>query len=297
MKVIPRCNMTTNALLLDRYMDFLVDKKFNLLISLDGDRFASSYRVDYNHENLYNKIIYNINLLRETYPDYYSKNVNFNAVLHNRNTEDGVYDYFNKEYQKEPFLSSLNPSGINPLKKDDFDKIQNKDYCMKKVISSNSRFKRKVLLEYSQFFYNNLFSYYSNYLDLLAGSSNTKWINPTATCLPFAKKIFVTVNGKIYPCEKIGQEHPLGIIQNNDVKIDFEEIANWYNGLYENIYKNECKGCSFFSNCVMCLYFFRDKKCPMNAHKDVFRKELKEKIDFLEQNRNLYLDLENTELR
>ena len=38
-------NMTTNALLLDRYMDFLVNNDFSLLISLDGDAENDSYRV------------------------------------------------------------------------------------------------------------------------------------------------------------------------------------------------------------------------------------------------------------
>lgn len=39
-------NMTTNALLLDKYMNFIVEKKINLLISLDGDEYSHSYRVD-----------------------------------------------------------------------------------------------------------------------------------------------------------------------------------------------------------------------------------------------------------
>ena len=39
-------NMTTNAILLDRYMDFLAENEFRLLISLDGDEKGQSYRVD-----------------------------------------------------------------------------------------------------------------------------------------------------------------------------------------------------------------------------------------------------------
>ena len=41
-------NMTTNAMLLDRYMDFLVEKNFSILISLDGGEYQSGYRVDKN---------------------------------------------------------------------------------------------------------------------------------------------------------------------------------------------------------------------------------------------------------
>lgn len=37
-------SMTTNAFFLDRYMDYLVDKKIKLLISLDGNQINNSYR-------------------------------------------------------------------------------------------------------------------------------------------------------------------------------------------------------------------------------------------------------------
>ena len=49
-------NMTTNAMLLDKYMDFLVEKEFRLLISLDGDEKGQSYRVDAKGQNSFNKV-------------------------------------------------------------------------------------------------------------------------------------------------------------------------------------------------------------------------------------------------
>lgn len=291
-----RYNMTTNAVLLDKYMQFLVDKNFNLLISLDGDQFASSYRVDHKNKPIYDKVIRNINTLKLKYPDYYSRNVSFNAVLHNRNTEDNVFEYFKKEHGKEPFMSPLNPSGVNPLKKSDFDEIQNKNQSVEKFLLKNGRFKRKVLLEYSRFFYNNVFSYYDNYMDLFIGSRK-KDIVPTATCSPFMKKIFITVQGKILPCEKIGQEYPLGNISDGVVQIDFEKIANQYNKLYENVYENECKKCSFLFNCSMCLYFFYKGKCSVNRSKNNFFMFMKEKIDFIEHSRAIYSDLDNITFR
>ena len=44
-------SMTTNALLLHKYMDFLKDNDFYLLISLDGDKENNGYRVDKVNEN------------------------------------------------------------------------------------------------------------------------------------------------------------------------------------------------------------------------------------------------------
>lgn len=63
--------MTTNAMLLDKYMDFLVEKEFRLLISLDGDEKGQSYRVDAKGRNSFYKVFANIQLLRTKYPEYF----------------------------------------------------------------------------------------------------------------------------------------------------------------------------------------------------------------------------------
>jgi len=49
-------NITTNALLLNRYMDFLTKKKFRILISLDGNKFNNSYRVNHSGENSFDRV-------------------------------------------------------------------------------------------------------------------------------------------------------------------------------------------------------------------------------------------------
>ncbi len=36
--------MTSNAVLLDKYQDYLAEKQFDILISLDGDEWGNSYR-------------------------------------------------------------------------------------------------------------------------------------------------------------------------------------------------------------------------------------------------------------
>ena len=39
--------MTSNAVLLDKYQDYLAEKQFDILISLDGDEWGNSYRTDH----------------------------------------------------------------------------------------------------------------------------------------------------------------------------------------------------------------------------------------------------------
>ncbi|HPW42495.1 MAG TPA: radical SAM protein [Bacteroidales bacterium] len=84
-------SMTTNGMLLDKNMDFLVSNDFSLLISLDGDEFNNSYRVNKSGQNSYSHIIENIDKLKSMYPEYFNKRVNFNAVTLSGDKEFGCY--------------------------------------------------------------------------------------------------------------------------------------------------------------------------------------------------------------
>lgn len=105
-------SMTTNAILLDKHMDFLAEKQFNLLISLDGSAFNDSYRVDKAGNPSFDRVVRNVNLLRERHPDYFRHRVNFNSMLHNRNSVQDIHDFFKREYDKIPSIGELNNMGI-----------------------------------------------------------------------------------------------------------------------------------------------------------------------------------------
>lgn len=113
-------NMTTNGTLLHRDMDYLVEKNVQLLISLDGDKYNTSYRVDHRGINAFDRILKNVELLREKYPDYFEQCVNFNAVLHNRNSVEEIYKFFKERYNKVPSIGELNNSGIRADKREEF---------------------------------------------------------------------------------------------------------------------------------------------------------------------------------
>lgn len=78
--------MTTNGMLLDRYADFLSEHSFQLLVSLDGDAYSNGYRTDHAGNSSFDRVYKNIRYVREKYPDFFEKNVRFNAVLHDRNS-------------------------------------------------------------------------------------------------------------------------------------------------------------------------------------------------------------------
>ena len=108
----------------------------------------------------------------------------------------------------------------------------------------------KFLLTESEFLY-------QDYNELLYGKKppSKKWI--TGTCIPFSKKIFVTVNGKIMPCERIGQQFGLGEIDDSGIQIDFEAIANKYTAYLSKI-DTRCASCHNKKACFQCIFNLSD---------------------------------------
>lgn len=116
-------NMTTNGMLLHKYIDFLVENDFRLLISLDGTEQNNSYRINKKGGDSFRQVIANVNWIKSKYPDYFLKRINFNAVLHNRNSVNDIYDFFKRNYNKIARIGALNDTGIRDDKKDEFIKM------------------------------------------------------------------------------------------------------------------------------------------------------------------------------
>lgn len=121
-------SMTTNATLIHKYIDFLVENNFNICISLDGDEIGTSYRVYPNNKPAFHKIIENIEIIRNKYPAYFSTNVSFNAVLSNRNSVESIYYFFKTKYNKIPLISEIRGAGIKSEMYDKFQDIFNSKF-------------------------------------------------------------------------------------------------------------------------------------------------------------------------
>lgn len=302
-KNIPNINfsyrMTTNAMLLNKYADFLVEKKFHLLISLDGNEFNNSYRVDKNGKNSFCKVYKNIIELKNKYPEYYEKYVDFNAVLHDRNTYEDIYIFIKHNLNKRPLISELNDNGIKKDKIDTFRRMYKNSYeNQKKAYETNSEihndtiFSRAENIGIRSILHSHTGNTYKSINHLLKNKNQIVHM-PSGTCMAFYKKIFLTVNGKIFPCEKIGQNYPLGFISDNNVNIDFDQISNLYRNMYEPILKL-CKQCYHQVGCGQCIFNIAQKKnstilrCPSFVNANSMKQYMSENISYAEENRDVY---------
>jgi len=289
-------SMTTNAILLNRYMDYLVEHNFNLLISLDGNEHNTSYRVSKSNQSVFNQIIKNVNLLKEKHPCYFENKVNFNAVLHNRNSVAEIYHFFKEKYNKIPSIGELNNMGIREDKKDLFNTTYRNSYESLHQAENYEAIEQDMFIKSGT--YQSVTTYlhrysgfvYRNYTDLLF--SRPPITIPTGTCIPFGKKMFVTVTGKIMPCERIGQQFALGRVSEKGVELDIETIAAKYNAYYVK-YDRLCSKCYTANSCIQCIFNLPDLEndCPVcygYTNKQNFEIYKARQMDFLRKHPEEY---------
>lgn len=260
-------NMTTNGVLLDKYMDFIVENDFIITISLDGDKQANSYRLHKNGKPSFDTVYKNVHLLKEKYPDYFSKNVKFNAVLHDKNNLIQI-----KEYIKKEFDSSIYGSTINPLLLGTKFKYESHKYDFNNKESLKCFLSSSETMGYNFFIRNYSNFHFENYNDVHY-SNNEKFFLPTGTCNPFSRKIFITAQGKILPCEAIGHKFALGEVKNGKVQLETSAISVKYNNYYSQMRKY-CASCHQMKFCTECLFLniikddgsIKCKKTSNNEH-------------------------------
>jgi uncharacterized protein len=295
-------SMTTNGVLLEKYMDFLAEHRFNLLISLDGDEKANSYRVFKNKKPAYKEILRNVTALKEKYPDYFRDYVNFNAVLHNKNTVDGIYNYFKKNFGKYPSIGELNTAGIREDRREEFRQLyvnsneslyNSEDY---RTIERDMFIKLDNIQAISTFLHQYNDFTFRDYDELIYGNKNKnhQCRFPSGTCVPFSKKLFVTVQGKILACERIGQRFALGQVTKKEFFIDFQRVADDYNRWFDKIRKL-CEQCARAEHCTQCMFLLdlegKKTMCGGFTDNQTLADNFAGMAGYFEKNRDIYTRL------
>lgn len=259
-KISFKYNMTTNATLLDKHIDFLVKNNFRITISLDGTEQGQSYRIFPNGKNSFKKVYSVLKEVQKKYPEFWKENVSFNSVLHNRNSVAETHQFIYEEFGKIPEIHAMNDSGILPERKDEFNNMFVSYYSSINLNNSKISQERFTsdpyifnLCQFLLWYGNNQFYNYESFLYY----DNSIIRAHTGTCFPFNRKIYISVNNQILPCERIGHQYALGKIENGRVILDAEKIAETYNRYYNKLYE-QCQSCYMINGCQQCVFHMDD---------------------------------------
>lgn len=253
--------MTTNAMLLSKYADFLSRHKFKMLISLDGNKENDSYRVTPKGNPSFDIVMMNLKCVENLYSEWFAT-FRYNAVFTNKSDVREIVDWFKMQFNTTPNFSPLHvptedaKDGNRILSMLKTFEIPENIELVPSLITQNPLFNR--ILVFTTRLLNNSVSKES---ELLVDESIENSTLPTGTCIPFSKRLFVSYNGKIHPCEKVNRDSPLGYIDNSGcVHIDCNEVANGFMKRITEV-SSLCKKCYMQFCCTKCSFCYSNGKC------------------------------------
>lgn len=259
-------SITTNGSLLSSraILKFLVDNNFILHISFDGPQYIhDKWRVNKAGNGTYDLIIKNLKKLKDISEDYFRNNIALQAVITPPYDYKAVIEFFSTNpVVKDVSHIYLIPVEIEDLKVDPkslFPEIEDKDAIRKnqkwlidsllKCVVNQDHSKQCEIIK--SVFRRGL----SKIHNRLIGPNAPVWFN--GVCIPGFSRFFVSADGKIYVCEKVGQSFSIGDVNNG---IDSDRVIKLISEYIRNS-RGQCKTCWAFKLCELCYanYLIDDK--------------------------------------
>lgn len=254
-----RYNITVNGTLLtEEVADFLAENNFSLTISIDGPKeIHDANRRFVSGKGSFDIIIKNIEYIKDAHPDYF-KQILTNTVLSPESDYEKVLVFFeDQEYIKElhPRLGLMSSSGIKEANRaiytGQWRKLQDKNRAA--VLNELSEGKLEFCGKVEQRAYKILADYteeLKKYWKVLKGGRlHLKKNHPAGPCIAGSRRVFVTVDGDFYPCEKLPEidELKIGTVE---AGFDMKKVRDLMN--IGKLTEERCKGCWAFQYCNLC---------------------------------------------
>jgi uncharacterized protein len=135
---------------------------------------------------------------------------------------------------------------------------------------------------------------YKNGFHLITGASQLAEPDrrmPTATCSPFDIRIFLTVDGRILPCEHISRIYQLGSMTDGNINLDDQLVSDQFNTYMDRI-RGLCENCYISESCSECLFntgLLQDPpQCNSYTGKSDFELFLGKKLSMIEKDYPVY---------
>lgn len=247
-------NLTTNATLLTGdIVEYLVKKEFEITISLDGSKEEhDKNRKFVNGQGSFDIIMKNVKQLIEQYPAFVKRHLKFNTVISPKINVACVKEFFDTdEIMSDNYIlfNTVNEKNVleNIEFNDEYYIVRKYEYLkllLMLIKKLDSKYVSKLVLRGK------------DNIDLLIKSlSKHKSISAIShhngPCIPGARRLFVTVEGDLYPCEKVSECKGDVCIGKIDQGIELEKVSKMMN--IGKLTKENCLECWYLPNCSMCV--------------------------------------------
>ncbi len=257
----------TNATLLnEREIQELVKRDVFLQISLDGPPSIHDFnRVTQKGEGTFKKIYNTISYLYKNYPSYFKEKVYFQITLTPLIDVRKVYRFFNTKFFKD---NTIHITFLHMEEENDYIERYGEEH--KKIIFKESikelreKFIEMLVKGYKpdQFLWELFGRRLADIHFLLKNKRISNKIPLNGTCIPGIRRLYVDVEGKFYPCEKLLERLCIGDI---DEGINIKKVFNILKE-YESISSN-CKFCFARELCEICFVSVVNSKGKLDKEK------------------------------
>ena len=263
--------MTTNGTLLKgEIADFIVKHEFNIGISLDGSKEEHDVNRKFiNGEGSFDIIMNHIKRLSAEHPQYVKQHVKFFTTVNPYMDLGCVLDYFSSSDiidDNSIMFNTMVPTNIkddvNVDYKESYFQVRNFEYIKTLFMMIGKLEKEHVSRLTSQSVDNAMKLKKALYFRSPLGTV----IHHGGPCQPGILRLFVRVDGTLFPCERVNETLDYYRIGSVNEGYDLNKMQNLLN--IGKITENECKEYWNIRHCLMCSneieFETRDKPCREN---------------------------------
>lgn len=245
--------MTTNATLLnDETVDYLQSEHFQIMVSLDGSqKDHDRHRKFQNGNGSFALIQKNLKKIKARFPEYFSK-ITYNSVINPDNDYKSIKSYFEKDelLNSAEILTTIVESE-NPGEKvkmsEDFSKIDKYDQLKLYLFMLGKIDKRdvsKLVLVRASYIIR-------KYNEIIKKIEIGSICHHNGPCIPGTRRLFVSAQGDLFPCERISETSPIMKLGNVDDGFNVEKVRKLLN--VGKVTEDLCKSCWALLHCNQCV--------------------------------------------
>jgi uncharacterized protein len=273
---------TNGTLLNNEIVTFFREHNFTLSISLDGSKEEHDVNRKFaNGQGSFNMIFDNISSIKQWYPDYMD-NVHILTTINPKMDLGCVLEYFKTdEIFSDTYIimGTVNTMGlISEYSIEEKYTLTRRYEFFKFLMMLTGKLDKKYV---SSLFMRELGNYKSISQDLHRHIPLSEKTHHGGPCMPGIQRLFVSADGKLFPCEKVSETSEYCCIGHVNTGFDTQKMQCILN--IGHVTEKECKSCWNLRRCSICVAQIDND----NQHKnEAIDKESKLRTCALEKNRS-----------
>jgi len=234
-------------------LEFLAKNRIDVTVSLDGPQILHDrYRVSARGKGSFERLRRNLERLRQIDEKYYNEQVSFSVVITPPYDLETVVDFFEHDdlvrdhllfisYADRSYTNFYDRFDMNTERKTLFGQLDRLRARFDEGVKSGSLPPRSPLTAFT--------SSSLRYVVQRPVGRLGSLIYPNGVCVPGAHRTFVTPEGKLYMCERIGETVPIGDLESG---YDIDAIDQALQR-YIAISEDDCRNCWAVRFCGACF--------------------------------------------